>query len=77
VEDLLSTLNLPEWPASEVILQILCATLASNISKSSDQNAVMRMLSVDLLGNILSKVKQEMNLVHQKPLYVPTPQQVC
>jgi cohesin loading factor subunit SCC2 len=58
VEDLLTTLNLPEWPASEIFLHNVCAILIGNLSKTTE-NHIVRASFLDLLGNILARMKQE------------------
>ncbi|KAL6062556.1 Nipped-B-like protein A (Fragment), variant 2 [Balamuthia mandrillaris] len=57
VEDLLHTLNLPEWPASEVLLKVLSSILMKNLRKESSETNILKMLSIDLLGSIAAKVK--------------------
>jgi len=59
VQDLLTTLNQPEWPASSVILQILSRYLAQNVS-SSDISDVLRTLSIQLLGLICARIRLDM-----------------
>lgn len=45
VEDLLTTLNMPEWPSSEILLSILCRNLARIVSEEQNEaNDVLRML---------------------------------
>ncbi len=62
VEDLLATINLPEWPASQVLLSVLGAILISNLKKDSKESTVLKSLSIDILGVITAKIKQELNL---------------
>ncbi|XP_078180180.1 PHD finger family protein isoform X2 [Carex rostrata] len=58
VSDLLMTLNLPEYPASAPILEILCVLLLQNAGlKSKDISA--RCLAIDLLGNIATRLKRD------------------
>ncbi len=61
VDDLLITLNLPEWPAAEIVLQSLHSTLAAVAAKTTE-NATIRGCFVELIGKILAKLKQEINL---------------
>ncbi|KAL5741371.1 hypothetical protein ACOSP7_028103 [Xanthoceras sorbifolium] len=58
VIDLLTTLNLPEYPASAPILEVLCVLLLQNAGlKSKDISA--RSMAIDLLGTIAARLKQE------------------
>ncbi|XP_044468075.1 sister chromatid cohesion protein SCC2-like [Mangifera indica] len=58
VMDLLTTLNLPEYPASAPILEVLCVLLLQNAGlKSKDISA--RSMAIDLLGTIATRLKQE------------------
>ncbi|KAG0481395.1 hypothetical protein HPP92_012253 [Vanilla planifolia] len=58
VMDLLTTLNLPEYPASASILQVLCVVLLQNAGlKSKDISA--RCLAVDILGVIAARLKRD------------------
>lgn len=68
IEDLLITLNQPEWPASELLLNILSHFLANNISNRTEQsqqkNQIQqyKIFSIEFLGNILSKLKEEIKI---------------
>ncbi|KAJ3669807.1 hypothetical protein LUZ60_010131 [Juncus effusus] len=58
VQDLLVTLNLPEYPASSFILEVLCVLLLANAGlKSKDVSA--RCLAIELLGNIAARLKND------------------
>uniref|UniRef100_A0A2P2MDE2 Nipped-B-like protein isoform X1 n=1 Tax=Rhizophora mucronata TaxID=61149 RepID=A0A2P2MDE2_RHIMU len=58
VTDLLITLNLPEYPASAPILEVLCVLLLQNAGlKSKDTSA--RSMAIDILGTIAARLKQE------------------
>ncbi|XP_020095025.1 nipped-B-like protein isoform X2 [Ananas comosus] len=58
VMDLLMTLNLPEYPASAPILEVLCVLLLQNAGlKSKDTSA--RCLAIELLGTIASRLKRD------------------
>eukprot|EP00257_Ricinus_communis_P019908 XP_015579021.1 sister chromatid cohesion protein SCC2 [Ricinus communis] len=58
VTDLLTTLNLPEYPASAPILEVLCVLLLQNAGlKSKDVSA--RSMAIDLLGTIAARLKQD------------------
>ncbi|KAF2071240.1 hypothetical protein CYY_007442 [Polysphondylium violaceum] len=58
IQDLLTVLNLPEWPAASLILRLFGATAMHIVSQQKVENN-FRMISIDLLGNILTKLKQE------------------
>lgn len=62
MKDLLDTLNLPEWPASEVVLHLLTTALVANLTNSTHPNNLLRQVSLELLGSILAKMKEEMTL---------------
>ncbi|KAF2313653.1 hypothetical protein GH714_012604 [Hevea brasiliensis] len=56
--DLLTTLNLPEYPASAPILEVLCVLLLQNAGlKSKDISS--RSLAIDLLGTVAARLKQD------------------
>lgn len=58
VTDLLTTLNLPEYPASAPILEVLCVLLLQNAGlKSKDISA--RSLAIDILGTIAARLKRD------------------
>ncbi|KAJ4960537.1 hypothetical protein NE237_020447 [Protea cynaroides] len=58
VMDLLITLNLPEYPASAHILEVLCVLLLQNAGlKSKDISA--RSMAIDLLGTIAARLKRD------------------
>ncbi|WOK99668.1 nipped-B-like protein A isoform X1 [Canna indica] len=58
IMDLLATLNLPEYPASASILEVLCVLLLQNVGlKSKDISA--RCMAVDLLGTIAARLKRD------------------
>ncbi|XP_043723942.1 sister chromatid cohesion protein SCC2 [Telopea speciosissima] len=58
VMDLLTTLNLPEYPASALILEVLCVLLLQNAGlKAKDISA--RSMSIDLLGTISARLKRD------------------
>jgi hypothetical protein len=52
VEDLLVTLNLPEWPASEILLSIICRNLA-RIVLSEEANESLKQLRCGLFSFFL------------------------
>ncbi|XP_073005499.1 sister chromatid cohesion protein SCC2 [Typha latifolia] len=58
VMDLLMTLNLPEYPASAPILEVLCVLLLQNAGlKSKDISA--RCLAIELLGTVAARLKRD------------------
>lgn len=65
VEDLLMTINLPEWPASQVVLRVLSGILLKNVKKDSKESTVLKTFSIEILGNVTAKVKKEMALAQQ------------
>ncbi|KAI8029972.1 Sister chromatid cohesion protein SCC2 [Camellia lanceoleosa] len=58
VMDLLTTLNLPEYPASAPILEVLCVLLLQNAGLKSKDIAA-RSMAIDLLGTIAARLKQD------------------
>lgn len=59
LQELLSALNSPEWPAAEMILTALGSLLVKNFrSKSTDMT--VRQASLDYLGNITAKLRKDM-----------------
>ncbi|XP_022774564.1 sister chromatid cohesion protein SCC2-like isoform X2 [Durio zibethinus] len=64
VTDLLTTLNLPEYPAAAPALEVLCVLLLQNAGlKSKDISA--RAMAIDLLGTIAARLKNDA-LLHRK-----------
>ncbi|XWS30178.1 hypothetical protein CRYUN_Cryun24cG0095400 [Craigia yunnanensis] len=64
VTDLLTTLNLPEYPAAASALEVLCVLLLQNAGlKSKDTSA--RVMAIDLLGTIAARLKHDA-LLHRK-----------
>ncbi|KAL0647848.1 hypothetical protein Bca4012_046139 [Brassica carinata] len=58
VNDLLTALNLPEYPSVSPILEVLCVILLHNGGlKSKDVSA--RSMAIDLLGTIAARLKQD------------------
>ncbi|PSR87716.1 Nipped-B-like protein [Actinidia chinensis var. chinensis] len=58
VMDLLTTLNLPEYPASAPILEVLCVLLLQNAGLKSKDIAA-RSMAIDLLGTIAARLKHD------------------
>jgi len=64
IQDLLITVNKPEWPVSETILNLLGIILVSQVQ--SDQNdAYTRVNSLEYLGQIVSQLRKD-SLEYQK-----------
>ncbi|KAM3760976.1 hypothetical protein ACB098_01G233000 [Castanea mollissima] len=69
VMDLLTTLNLPEYPASAPILEVLCVLLLQNAGlKSKDISA--RTMAIDLLGTIAARLKRDAVLCRRDKFWV-------
>ncbi|PKA59771.1 hypothetical protein AXF42_Ash011895 [Apostasia shenzhenica] len=69
VSDLLTTLNLPEYPASASILQVLCIVLLQNAGlKSKDISA--RCMAVDVLGAIAARLKRDSATCRRERLWI-------
>lgn len=58
VADLLTTLNLPEYPASALILEVLCVLLLQNAGLKSKDIAA-RCMAIDVLGTIAARLKHD------------------
>ncbi|CAN0857844.1 Sister chromatid cohesion protein SCC2 [Linum grandiflorum] len=56
VTDLLTTLNLPEYPASTIILEILCVLLLKNVGLNC-KDVAARSMAIDLLGMVATSLK--------------------
>lgn len=57
VNDLLTTVNRPEWPASDLLLNLLGAMLVKSISNKSPHNS-MRFVSLEYLGTITARMRK-------------------
>lgn len=51
--DLLTTVDLPEWPASALLLEVLSASLAAAL-KGGDHSAVLRLTALDVTGAVVA-----------------------
>ncbi|CAI8604995.1 unnamed protein product [Vicia faba] len=69
VTDLLTTLNLPEYPASASILEVLCAILIQNAGTSSKDFA-SRSMAIDILGTIAARLKHDAVICSQEKFWV-------
>ncbi|KAK7266529.1 hypothetical protein RIF29_19175 [Crotalaria pallida] len=69
VMDLLTTLNLPEYPASVPILEVLCVLLLQNAGlKSKDVSA--RSMAIDILGTIAARLKRDALICSQEKFWI-------
>ncbi|KAL1338205.1 sister chromatid cohesion protein SCC2 [Arachis hypogaea] len=69
VTDLLTTLNLPEYPASAPILEVLCVLLLQNAGpKSKDVSA--RSMAIDILGTIAARLKRDALVCSQEKFWI-------
>ncbi|KAL2629314.1 hypothetical protein R1flu_014000 [Riccia fluitans] len=58
VIDLLSTLNVPEFPAASLLLQVLCILLFGAVGIKA-KDAVVRGAAIDLLGQVAARLKHD------------------
>eukprot|EP01018_Ginkgo_biloba_P004991 Gb_41687 [translate_table: standard] len=58
VVDLLTTLNVPEYPAASLLLQVLCVLLFGNAGLKS-KDVFVRGIAIDLLGQIAARLKHD------------------
>lgn len=65
VQDLLTTVNKPEWPATELLLSLLGKMLVKNFSnKGTDMS--LRVASLDYLGVVAARLRRDSVLSHCK-----------
>ncbi|PNF24471.1 Nipped-B-like protein [Cryptotermes secundus] len=65
VQDLLTTVNKPEWPATELLLSLLGKLLVSNfVNKGIDMS--LRVASLDYLGVVAARLRKDAVLSQQK-----------
>lgn len=65
VQDLLTTVNKPEWPATELLLSLLGKLLVNNFSnKSVDMS--LRVASLDYLGVVAARLRKDAVVSHLK-----------
>lgn len=67
--DLLSTLNLPEYPASASLLEVLCVLLLQNYGLKS-KDIGLRSMAIDLLGSIAARLKQDAVLCNKQQFWI-------
>ncbi|XP_022901337.1 nipped-B protein [Onthophagus taurus] len=65
IQDLLSTVNKPEWPATELLLSILGKMLMKNFTnKGTDMS--LRVASLDYLGVVAARLRRDSVVSHYK-----------
>ncbi|XP_048494464.1 sister chromatid cohesion protein SCC2 isoform X2 [Beta vulgaris subsp. vulgaris] len=69
VVDLLTTLNLPEYPAASLILEVLCVLLLQNAGPKSKDISI-RSLAIDVLGTIAARLKHESVLCRRENFWI-------
>ncbi|KAL4568534.1 hypothetical protein LXL04_024148 [Taraxacum kok-saghyz] len=69
VMDLLTTLNLPEYPASAHILEVLCVLLLQNAGLKS-KDVAARSIAIDILGTIAARLKREAVLCKKETFWI-------
>lgn len=58
IQDLLTTVNKPEWPASELMLSVLGRLLVANfVNKNLDMS--LRVASLDYLGVVAARLRKD------------------
>jgi cohesin loading factor subunit SCC2 len=65
IQDLLSTVNKPEWPASELLLSLLGTLLVKNLGNKSLEVS-MRVASLEYLGVAASRLRKDAVSAHVK-----------
>lgn len=65
VQDLLATVNKPEWPATELLLSLLGKMLVKNFSNKGTDMA-MRVVSLDYLGVVAARLRRDSVFSHCK-----------
>ena len=58
LQDLLTTVNTPEWPAAELLLSLLGKLLVSKFSNKATEVA-LRPTSLDYLGIVASRLRKD------------------
>ncbi|XP_071703668.1 sister chromatid cohesion protein SCC2 [Rutidosis leptorrhynchoides] len=69
VMDLLATLNLPEYPASANILEVLCVLLLQNAGLKS-KDVAARSVAIDILGTVAARLKREAVLCKKEKFWI-------
>lgn len=76
IQDLLTVLYLPEWPAAEVLLFRVCGKLTTLSKADANVPASVRTLCVDQLGDIIARLKRHVLEAHQASLFSAAPAEV-
>lgn len=58
IQDLLTTVNKPEWPAAELLLSLLGTLLVNSMSDKSVDGA-LRVVSLEYLGIVASRLRKD------------------
>ncbi|KAK9052474.1 hypothetical protein SSX86_029103 [Deinandra increscens subsp. villosa] len=69
VVDLLATLNLPEYPASTHILEVLCVLLLQNAGLKSKDIAA-RTIAIEILGTVAARLKEDAILCKKEKFWI-------
>ncbi|XP_073221150.1 sister chromatid cohesion protein SCC2 isoform X2 [Cicer arietinum] len=69
VTDLLTTLNLPEYPASASILEVLCVLLIQNAGTNS-KDITARSMAIDILGTIAARLKRDAMICSREKFWI-------
>ncbi|CAH9092561.1 unnamed protein product [Cuscuta epithymum] len=69
VMDLLITFNLPEYPASALLLEVLVVLLLHNIGLKS-KDVSIRSIGIDLVGTIAARMKQDAVFVQKETFWI-------
>ncbi|KAF5735591.1 nipped-B-like protein isoform X3 [Tripterygium wilfordii] len=69
VTDLLTTLNLPEYPASAPLLEVLCVLLLQNAGLKAKDISV-RSMAIDLLGTVAARLKHDFVLCRKDKFWI-------
>ena len=71
MEDLLLIVDLPEWPAASLLLQLLVSLLLATISdqQKNEMTQQLQLIAVRLVGNIASTIKAKMLKSEQQNIF--------
>ncbi|GAM28463.1 hypothetical protein SAMD00019534_116390 [Acytostelium subglobosum LB1] len=73
VTDLLVLINHPEWPAANMFLHLLSVSLCRVLSDKVKFSDMLKMMVIDLMGVIISKLKHECMLSSEEVKLLPLP----
>eukprot|EP01133_Synstelium_polycarpum_P001113 gene1113-1271_t len=83
IQDLLLLANNAEWPAANMMLHIVCWVLCrvlgdNNNTKTNNAagkgeaaNPALKLLAIDVLGTIITRIKQEVNMADEELMTLP------